>query len=203
MMSITIDEQMAGIPMRRARKSTRRNDDSDDDTSVSTNQNKRVTLCFRGWEGSHLLDEREQIRHDDAIDRLNPKLRIDTPSPSAYERRRTLPLVWIKPPKHWSKNALTSCCVHRVTTSVPSSPSSACLLRHILHGKPVTLALRAGLTVSYVLLAHGKEVYLHCMHQSLLQPPALPPPSNNHITHGTISHSLVQCNNNRAHDKHD
>jgi hypothetical protein len=169
-----------GIPMRRARKpaassSKNGNKDGDNDDD-SGNQNKRVTLCFRGWEGSHLLEEREKIREDDARDRSNTKLRIDH-TPCGYERRRTLGLVWMKPPKHFTKNLLTSCCVHRLTTSVVSSPSAACLLRHVIAGKPVTLALHAGLTtVSYVLLAHGREVYLHCMHQSLLQATSLPLP---------------------------
>jgi hypothetical protein len=60
-------------------------------SSDNRHGNKKVTLCFRGWEGSHLLEEREKIRHDDAHERSLKNFRIEH-SPSPYERRRTLPL---------------------------------------------------------------------------------------------------------------
>eukprot|EP01119_Soliformovum_irregulare_P026198 TRINITY_DN9940_c0_g1_i1.p1 TRINITY_DN9940_c0_g1~~TRINITY_DN9940_c0_g1_i1.p1 ORF type:complete len:507 (+),score=132.70 TRINITY_DN9940_c0_g1_i1:268-1788(+) len=86
-------------------------------------------------------------------------------------------LRWKSIDRKTNPDTLSSKCVHRITTVSLYAHSSVCLTNHLLSGKPVALVtLPAGvetppgavpstspLPISHMLLAHGGDLYLHCL----------------------------------------
>jgi hypothetical protein len=84
-------------------------------------------------------------------------------------------LRWKSTDRRVDVNSLSCSCIHRVTPVNPASSPSQCLMKHMGSGKSVILQLLttpgsgggepSGL-LTHVLLNHGGEVYIHCLHQT-------------------------------------
>eukprot|EP01102_Stenamoeba_stenopodia_P017185 TRINITY_DN6123_c0_g1_i2.p1 TRINITY_DN6123_c0_g1~~TRINITY_DN6123_c0_g1_i2.p1 ORF type:complete len:408 (-),score=68.29 TRINITY_DN6123_c0_g1_i2:79-1302(-) len=75
-------------------------------------------------------------------------------------------LQWKSTDRKLDVNTLNCSCVHRISPVNPASSPSQCLMKHVTSGKAVLLQA-VGQSVpmtTHVLLTHGGEVFLHCLH---------------------------------------
>lgn len=125
-------------------------------------------------------------------------------SPSGHPSQ--LILKWKSIDRKTNADRLLSVCVHRVTALDITSSPTQCLFKHLLSGKPVTLVTVPGEkdgvvmvgALSHLLLSHGEDIYLHCLHQTQLSLQQFPVENYNHSINNLrtkdFSSSIIETN---------